>query len=145
MRYDADDFFEAVPARFLASVAFAHSYSSVGTCAATVVLAADDTAPAAAAALEEIVVTATRREENISRVPISITALSQETLDEKGIKDFDDIARFTPGVAFDTSETNQICDSRQSPRAAARAPPASTSMMCRSRCAPSDSIPMTRC
>ncbi len=80
----------------------------VGTCAATVVLAADDTAPAAPAALEEIVVTATRREENISRVPISITALSQQTLDEKGIKDFNDVARFTPGVAIDTSQTNQI-------------------------------------
>ena len=73
------------------------------------VLAADaTTAPAAPAALEEIVVTATRREENISRVPISITALSQETLDKKGIKDFKDVARFTPGVAIDTSQTNQI-------------------------------------
>lgn len=82
--------------------------ASVATCAATVVLAADDTAPAAPAALEEIVVTATRREENISRVPISITALSQQTLDEKGIKDFTDVARFTPGVAIDTSQTNQI-------------------------------------
>jgi outer membrane receptor protein involved in Fe transport len=58
--------------------------------------------------LEEIVVTATRREENISRVPISITAFSQDMLDQKDIKDFGDVARFTPGVAFDTSQTNQI-------------------------------------
>ncbi len=59
-------------------------------------------------ALDEIVVTATRREESISRVPISITAINQEALNEKGIKDFADVARYTPGVAFDTSQTNQI-------------------------------------
>jgi outer membrane receptor protein involved in Fe transport len=40
----------------------------------------------AVVALDEIVVTATRREESISRVPISITALSREMLDQKGIK-----------------------------------------------------------
>jgi outer membrane receptor protein involved in Fe transport len=59
-------------------------------------------------ALEEITVTATRREEGISKVPISITALNQESIDEKGIKDFSDVARFVPGVAFDSSQTNQI-------------------------------------
>ncbi len=63
---------------------------------------------AAAPALEEITVTATRREESISRVPISITAMSQEMLDQKGIKDFADVARYTPGVAFDAGQTNQI-------------------------------------
>ena len=63
---------------------------------------------AAAPALEEITVTATRREESISRVPISITAMNQEMLDQKGIKDFADVARYTPGVAFDAGQTNQI-------------------------------------
>lgn len=66
--------------------------------------AADATGPG----LDEIVVTATRREESISRVPISITALSQEAIDEKGIHDFSDVVRYTPGVAFDTGQTNQI-------------------------------------
>ena len=66
------------------------------------------TEPAAAGALEEIVVTATRREENINRVPISVTAFSQEMIDQKGIKDFQDIVRFTPGVSIDTSGTNAI-------------------------------------
>ena len=65
-------------------------------------------APAPAGALEEIVVTATRREENISKVPISITALTQEALDQKGIRDFSDMVRFTPGVSIDTSGTNAI-------------------------------------
>src|SRR5271165_1501930 len=81
-----------------------------GACIATCAFAAG-AAPdteAAAPALEEILVTATRREESIGRVPISITAISQDAIDQKGIKDFADIVRFTPGVAFDSSQTNQI-------------------------------------
>ena len=58
--------------------------------------------------LEEIVVTATRHEESLSKVPISVTALSQETLDQKGIKDFQDIVRFMPGVSIDQTGTNAI-------------------------------------
>jgi outer membrane receptor protein involved in Fe transport len=82
---------------------------TTGICAAPFAGAADaDTDTAAPVGLEEITVTATRREESINRVPISITAISQDMLDQKGIKDFADVARFTPGVAFDTSQTNQI-------------------------------------
>ena len=73
---------------------------------------AQEQAPAAetgpAAGLQEIIVTATRREENLSKVPISVTALTQEALDARGIKDFSDVARFTPGVNFDNSGTNNI-------------------------------------
>ncbi len=58
--------------------------------------------------LQEVVVTATRREESLSKVPISVTALTQESLDLRGIKDFSEVARFTPGVNFDTSGTNNI-------------------------------------
>ena len=58
--------------------------------------------------LQEVTVTATRREESLSRVPISVTALTQESLDERGIKDFTEVARFTPGVNFDNSGTNNI-------------------------------------
>jgi iron complex outermembrane recepter protein len=65
-------------------------------------------AAAAHANLEEIVVTATRREESISKVPISITALTQDALDQKGIRDFSEMVRFTPGVSIDTSGTNAI-------------------------------------
>ncbi len=52
--------------------------------------------------------TATRHEESLSKVPISVTALTQDAMDERGIKDFQDIARFTPGVNIDTSGTNAI-------------------------------------
>jgi iron complex outermembrane recepter protein len=58
--------------------------------------------------LQEITVTATRREESLSKVPISVTALTQEGLDDRGVKDFAEIARFTPGVNFDYSGTNNI-------------------------------------
>jgi iron complex outermembrane recepter protein len=58
--------------------------------------------------LEEITVTATRHEESLSKVPISITALTQDTMDQLGIKDFQDVARFTPGVNIDNSGTNAI-------------------------------------
>ena len=82
-----------------------------GVCVATCAFANPapaETEPSEAPALEEILVTATRREESIGRVPISITAISQDAIDQKGIKDFADIVRFTPGVAFDSSQTNQI-------------------------------------
>jgi|HubBroStandDraft_1064217.scaffolds.fasta_scaffold02136_5 iron complex outermembrane receptor protein len=58
--------------------------------------------------LQEVVVTATRHEESLSKVPVSVTALTQDNMDEKGIKDFQDIARFTPGVSIDNSGTNAI-------------------------------------
>ena len=58
--------------------------------------------------LAEIVVTATRKEESLSRVPISVTALTSEMLDARGIKDFQDVARFTPGVQIDNTGTNNI-------------------------------------
>src|SRR2546421_2261768 len=58
--------------------------------------------------LQEVIVTATRRAESLSRVPISVTALTQQSLDQRGIKDFSEVARFTPGVNFDNSGTNNI-------------------------------------
>ncbi len=58
--------------------------------------------------LQEVVVTATRHEEALSKVPISVTALTQDSMDQLGIKDFQDVARFTPGVTIDNSGTNAI-------------------------------------
>lgn len=83
-----------------------------GACGATLAYGSDAAAVAGAApaagGLEEIVVTATRREESISRVPVSVTAFSQDMIDQKGIKDFQDVVRFTPGVTIDSSGTNAI-------------------------------------
>src|ERR1700728_4129580 len=58
--------------------------------------------------LQEITVTATRHEESLSKVPISVTALTQDAMDLRGIKDFQDIVHFTPGVNIDNSGTNNI-------------------------------------
>jgi outer membrane receptor protein involved in Fe transport len=66
------------------------------------------TEASAAGPLQEITVTATRRSESLSKVPISVTALTQESMDDRGVKDFADVARFTPGVNFDNSGTNNI-------------------------------------
>jgi iron complex outermembrane receptor protein len=58
--------------------------------------------------LQEVTVTATRHEESLSKVPISVTALTQEAMDIRGVKDFQEVARFTPGVNIDNSGTNNI-------------------------------------
>ena len=58
--------------------------------------------------LEEVTVTATRTEESLNRVPISVSVETRDAMDLKGIKDFSDIVKFTPGVSFDNSETNSI-------------------------------------
>jgi outer membrane receptor protein involved in Fe transport len=60
------------------------------------------------ASLDEIVVTATRHEEALSKVPVSLTAMTSEGLDLRGIKDIEDVARFTPGIHVDTSGTANI-------------------------------------
>ena len=69
-------------------------------------------APAAAAEterpLQEIIVTATRREESLSKVPISVSALTQSDMDDRGVKDMQDIVRFVPGVSIDAGGTNAI-------------------------------------
>ncbi len=57
-------------------------------------------ADTSAAVLQEVVVTAQRREENVSRVPISISAFSQSDIDSRDIKTLGDIASVTPGVDF---------------------------------------------
>ncbi|GHD01508.1 TonB-dependent receptor [Novosphingobium pokkalii] len=65
---------------------------------------AQDGAPATAAADAapgEIVVTATRRAESLSKVPQSVTALTQASLDARGIKDISGVVRQTPGIQFD--------------------------------------------
>src|SRR5580704_5640764 len=81
---------------------------AAAACAATAT-AADTGADAdASGPLQEITVTATRHEESLSKVPISVTALTQDAMDLRGIKDFQDIVRFTPGVNVDNSGTNNI-------------------------------------
>jgi outer membrane receptor protein involved in Fe transport len=50
--------------------------------------------------LGEIIVTAQRREERLQEVPISVSAFSQQLLDQQGLRNMDDLTRLTPGVTF---------------------------------------------
>ena len=89
-----------------------HTGKVVGTLAALCGAAAfaADTTPAddSGGPLQEITVTATRHEESLSKVPLSVTALTQDAMDIRGVKDFQDVARFTPGVNIDNAGTNNI-------------------------------------
>ena len=49
-------------------------------------------------AIAEIVVTAQRREENIQNVPITITALTAETIKQLNVTTFDDFVKYVPNV-----------------------------------------------
>src|SRR5450432_4690677 len=102
----------ARPITIRRSARLALAILAVSAGAATADLAAAQTPPPAepaeGSALQEVVVTATRHEEVLSRVPISVTAITQEGMDLRGIKDFQDVARFTPGVNIDKSGTNNI-------------------------------------
>jgi outer membrane receptor protein involved in Fe transport len=59
---------------------------------------ADDTG-----ALQEIVVTASKRESNLQNTAISITALTGEALQERGLSGLTDVIHETPGVSFRTN------------------------------------------
>jgi iron complex outermembrane receptor protein len=48
--------------------------------------------------LQEITVTATRREETLSRVPVSAIAFSQDTLDKQDAHSVQDLVAFVPGL-----------------------------------------------
>jgi iron complex outermembrane recepter protein len=82
----------------------AHAQTATAPSTAT----ASASSAASTEGIEEIVVTATRRSEVLSRVPISVSAFNQESLDERGIKDFQDLVRYTPGVNIDSGITNAI-------------------------------------
>ncbi|MDR3506881.1 MAG: TonB-dependent receptor [Caulobacteraceae bacterium] len=61
--------------------------------------AAAGPAPEAPPHIEEIVVTAEKREQPISKVPISISAYSRAGMDVQGVRSVDDITRLTPGLS----------------------------------------------
>jgi len=62
--------------------------------------ATSDTEAATSTTLEEVIVTAQRRNESIQDVPITIQALTGETLKQLNVTTFDDLLRYTPNVTF---------------------------------------------
>ena len=68
--------------------------------------AATPAAPNHSESIETVVVTATRRAEKLERVPLSISAFSDAKMDVLGVKDFAQLAKFTPGVTYDPDTNN---------------------------------------
>jgi iron complex outermembrane receptor protein len=70
--------------------------------------AASGAQPAAAegGVLQEVVVTAQKREQNLQKVPIAITALSGDQLVQRGVSNTLDIASASPGVVTSTFGEN---------------------------------------
>ncbi len=57
------------------------------------------------AVLEEIIVTARKREENLFDIPVAITAITGEQIENLGLNDLQDVAKIVPGLTFDRSVT----------------------------------------
>ncbi|MEZ5557645.1 MAG: TonB-dependent receptor [Pseudomonadales bacterium] len=57
--------------------------------------------------IEEIVVTARRREETAQSVPIPVTALTGDQLQDRAAQDMTDLTRVTPNLSFDASSSNK--------------------------------------
>lgn len=74
-----------------AHVPFAHAQASNET--------ADDE-------LEEVVVTATRLSDSVNRVALSVSAQTQEALDQKGIRDISDLVATVPGLRLNGREAS---------------------------------------
>jgi outer membrane receptor protein involved in Fe transport len=62
--------------------------------------AADATPAAAASEVSEIVVTATRKEQSLSKVAESVSAFTAAKLEKLDVKNFADLAKFTPGITY---------------------------------------------
>jgi outer membrane receptor protein involved in Fe transport len=56
-------------------------------------------------ALEEVVVTATRQTDTVNRVALSIAAVTQQSLDQQGLKQATDLVRSVPGLTATSAQT----------------------------------------
>ncbi|HEX4198934.1 MAG TPA: TonB-dependent receptor [Caulobacteraceae bacterium] len=57
-------------------------------------------APAPAAASTDVIVTAERREQNIQKVPVAVTAFTTKQRDLVGIESLEDMTAFAPGLVY---------------------------------------------
>lgn len=61
----------------------------------------------AARSIEEVIVTAQKRSESILSVPMSISAVSAQAIEKRGLVSFDDFLRSIPGVNFNSQSPGQ--------------------------------------
>lgn len=69
------------------------------------VVHAQDNQVSAAAALDEIIVTARRKSENLQSAPVTVSAFTQDALENLGVTNNIDVGRFTPNVVFDSTSS----------------------------------------
>ena len=62
--------------------------------------------------LEEVVVTATKREQSLSDVPISVSAISGELIQDAAIKSFQELTAYVPNLAITENAVNSIISMR---------------------------------
>lgn len=65
-------------------------------------------ADAESATAGDIIVTAQRREENVMKVPVSVTAVSGEALKERGVNDIREVAKLAPSLQSGESESFSV-------------------------------------
>ena len=83
---------------------------TVTTVLAGLFLASDFALTVAQAQIEEIVVTTRKREERLSELPLSVSALGWEDIQNRGVEHLLDLAHHVPGLDFET--TGSIAGSR---------------------------------
>ena len=86
----------AVVALVGASVAYAGSPSADAAPAN----GADSAASAPGDGVQDVVVTAQRRTQSIQNVPMTLQALTSDTLTQFNVATFDDLLKYTPNVTF---------------------------------------------
>ncbi len=78
----------------------------VGLVQAPLALAQDDgSGEEKATTLDQITVTAQKREEALQDVPVVVTALSQEMLDDNGVRDIKDLQQIVPGLTVTSTQS----------------------------------------
>src|SRR5687768_16608964 len=71
-------------------------------------------AQAQVAALEEIIVTARRQSERLLDVPVTVSVLTSDAMDTRGITDLYGVAEFTPGLKLNGTLNSRNDRSQQS-------------------------------
>jgi len=101
---------------FFASVAAPALATEVETAPPTAQMDPASAGGSSANSLQEIVVTATRQESSISKVPLSVAAISPQQMDSQGLRSIQDITRVTPGISLTpnggVAGTNQVISIR---------------------------------
>ena len=83
--------------RLIASTIIASSFIAMAAGAAN----AQTAAPAASNTVEEIVVTSQKTSQNVQNVPIAVTAVTAQALQQKGINDVAKLSNLAPNVTLD--------------------------------------------